>query len=284
MKASNQQYGVTALLVIASSLVFGFPASLEAQQVVYGDVYHVRNSYGGGSYLDSCGHAQCTSGTLYGVMTHSKPDRDGVGTGKWKILSATSKTAGQALVANEEVYLQNVYGGGSYLDTCGTAQCTSGTRYGVMTNSKKDRDGVGTGKWAFQAVAGSGLSGTYELQGSNGSVTLGISDGPDAGNIRATLVNYTVDGTNRMKIVSMDLDGRFSLQQRSSEDFYLFVLHGEGTVQASNGTSFPATFSVTGFRSTSRNAALTTQWAAAYEFPGNAEGVNGGVAAWPRRP
>ena len=46
-----------------------------------------------------------------------------------------------------------------------------------------------------------------------------------------------------------------------------------------NGKSFPVTFSLNGFKN-SENPTLTTQWATAYEFQGNAEGVNGQVAAW----
>jgi len=108
--------------------------------VQHGDVVHLKNHYGGGSYLDTCAHATCGAGTKYGVSTSSSKNRDS-GTGKWTV----ERVQGNGYVQlGDMVYLKNHYGGGSYLDTCGHATC--GTKYSVSTSSSKNRDSE-SGKW-----------------------------------------------------------------------------------------------------------------------------------------
>ena len=120
--------------------------------VKIGDVVYLKNMYSGGSFLDACSSSSCTATSRYGVVTDANPDRAGLGTGKWTIESATGKTTGSALQARDEVYLKNMYSGGSYLDVCNSSSCTATSRYGVVTDANPDRAGLGTGKWSFQPL------------------------------------------------------------------------------------------------------------------------------------
>ncbi len=117
-----------------------------------GDIVYLKNVYGGGTYLDSCGHASCTAGTKYGVCTNENPNRGNENTGQWQIIGI-NKSTGQTLSANDKVYLKNIYGGGTYLDTCNTAECTAGTLYGVVTHQEANRGGAGTGTWMLQQAS-----------------------------------------------------------------------------------------------------------------------------------
>jgi len=108
--------------------------------VQHGDVVHLKNLYGSGSYLDTCDHSSCTD--KYYVSTHTSRDRSN-GTGKWTV----ERVKGNGYVQlGDMVYLKNHYGGGSYLDTCGHTTCGAGTKYSVSTSSKKNRDS-GSGTW-----------------------------------------------------------------------------------------------------------------------------------------
>ena len=54
--------------------------------VLVGDSLHLKNKYGTGSYLDTCGGASC-GGNKYNVSTSSSPDRvSGSGTGTWRFV------------------------------------------------------------------------------------------------------------------------------------------------------------------------------------------------------
>jgi hypothetical protein len=121
--------------------------------VKYGERYHVLNGYAGGTYLDTCGHANCSGTTKYNVTTSSMKDRDGVGTGFWSLESAAGKAPGAVLAIGDTVHLRNMYAAGSYLDTCGHARCTSQTMYGVCTDSGRDR-AQGTGQWVVESATG----------------------------------------------------------------------------------------------------------------------------------
>ncbi len=122
--------------------------------VSFGDVIYLKNKYGGGTYLDSCGHASaCSSTTKYNVTTNASRDRAGQRTGQWVLVSASGKTG--TVSASDAVHIKNLYGGGTYLDTCGTTRCSDYTKYAVTTNSSPDRYGDRTGIWAFQSTSSS---------------------------------------------------------------------------------------------------------------------------------
>jgi len=117
--------------------------------VLVGDNIHFQNLYGGdGGYLDTNG-AGCEK-NKYCVSTAKTPNRANVNTGTWKILSS-NKQNGTSLLVNDDIYLQNLYGGdGGYLDT-NSAGC-EGNLYCVSTSVSKERSpGSGTNHWRLIA-------------------------------------------------------------------------------------------------------------------------------------
>lgn len=181
--------------------------------VKVGDTVYLKNVYGGGSYLDSCGNSNCTASSTYGVVTDANRDRGGVGTGKWVIESATGKAVGSVLQARDEVFLKNKYSAGSYLDTCGNSNCTATSKYGVCTDDNQDRAGVGTGRWAFQPLLNiSGVS--FAKLGST-------ADDPGIGTLKQSdteggWIEYGADGEGNEVV-------RFAFQevQRDENSVYL---------------------------------------------------------------
>ena len=117
--------------------------------IVVGGLYHLKNLYGEETYLDSCGTATCDATTRYNVLTSTLPDRAGSGTGIWKIISVNNKPDGTPVHVGDSIHLKNLYGEGTYLDSCGTATCDTTTRYNVLTSTSPARDGSGTGTWTF---------------------------------------------------------------------------------------------------------------------------------------
>ncbi len=124
-----------------------------ADVLKYGDKVHLQNGYDDwkGGYLDTNGHASC-GGNKYEVSTADSPTR-GSGTGTWEILSATGKSAGAEVLSGDVIYLRNLYGESTYLDTCGHASC-GGNKYQVSTSPGKDR-ATGTGRWRVFAESSS---------------------------------------------------------------------------------------------------------------------------------
>jgi hypothetical protein len=118
-----------------------------ANELKYGDRVHLQNGYSNwqGGYLDT-NSPSSDSGAVYGVSTADTPTRD-PRTGTWEILSATGKNTGDLVLSGDVVYLRNLYGSGSWLDTNGgadAAQKTAGGKFNVLTSSAKDR-ATGTG-------------------------------------------------------------------------------------------------------------------------------------------
>jgi hypothetical protein len=102
--------------------------------VNHGDVVYVKNMYDQQSWLDSCGGGvSCASTSTYRVSTSSQMDRDGVGTGRWQIRKVNGHSGN--INHGDVVYIINQYSTPTFLDTCGGGSCTSGTQWGVSTNS-----------------------------------------------------------------------------------------------------------------------------------------------------
>ncbi len=59
------------------------------------------------SYLDICGLANCQGVSEFPAVTDAEPDRVGVGTGTWKIESATGAPEGTPVSTGDLIYLQN---------------------------------------------------------------------------------------------------------------------------------------------------------------------------------
>jgi len=129
-----------------------FPTPAPTPPVVrHGSVVSIKNMYshGGYSYLDTCGGGSCTGSTQWSVTTSSSSNRD-AGTGKWTI----ERSSGAGIVMHGDVvYIKNMYGGQSYLDSCGGASCASSTKWSVYTNN-----GIrgSTSQWIFEKPSGSG--------------------------------------------------------------------------------------------------------------------------------
>ena len=154
---NNYKKPTTTFLLIAAVIATLLSVSTAAwaqTPVIYGLEYHIKNSYGGGSYLDTCGVASCSTTGRYSVVTDSLPDRVGAGTGMWRLESASGKAKGSNVLIGDVVHIRNLYAEGSYLDTCGGASCSTTTQWGVYTDSQPDRAGVGTGKWTVVSAAG----------------------------------------------------------------------------------------------------------------------------------
>ena len=83
--------------------------------IKYGGKYYVGNLYASAYakelYLDTCGGAKSDPTSVYNVTTSSVPDRAGVGTGTWKILSAAIPPVkeGEVVKIGDLVYLANQY-------------------------------------------------------------------------------------------------------------------------------------------------------------------------------
>lgn len=127
-----------------------------ANELIYGNQYYFQNGYNNwaGGYLDTNGNAG--AGALYNVSTAPTATR-GPGTGTWEILSATGKALGQPVQSGDTVYLRNLYGPGSYLDTNGwatAAQQSAGALYALTTSAGTDR-APGTGRWRVFAQSSS---------------------------------------------------------------------------------------------------------------------------------
>jgi hypothetical protein len=124
-----------------------------ADVLKYGDKAHLQNGYNSwqGGYLDTNGHADC-GGNKYNVSTADSPTR-APGTGTWEITSVTGKAVGAEVLSGDVIYLRNLYSEGTYLDTCGHADC-GGNKYLVSTSPAKDR-AVGTGRWRVFAESSS---------------------------------------------------------------------------------------------------------------------------------
>ncbi|AOP47995.1 hypothetical protein ACH4Q6_35525 [Streptomyces lydicus] len=124
-----------------------------ANELKYGDKLALQNGYNNwaGGYLDT-NSTSSAAGALYKVSTAPTPTR-GPGTGTWQILSTAGKATGQLVQSGDVVYLRNLYGNGSYLDTNGgaaTAQQAAGGLYAVTTSPNQDR-APGTGRWQIFA-------------------------------------------------------------------------------------------------------------------------------------
>lgn len=121
----------------------------------YGGIYHIQNVYGTGPYLDTCGGSNCDPTSAYSVSTSSSPDRAGVGTGMWKVLSAASPPLpdGQPVKFGDLIYVANQYTTETYLDTCGGSTCDASSINMVTTSFQKDRAQLKTATWMVISAA-----------------------------------------------------------------------------------------------------------------------------------
>jgi hypothetical protein len=123
---------------------------MNAVNILYGGRFYLKNSYGQGTYLDTCGGFKCEPTSRFNVVTSNARDRNDVGTGVWRVVTAQQPGPGdgEPVKIGDVIHLENLYGGGSWLDTCGGASAVSPSLvYNVGTSSEQDRSGKGTGSW-----------------------------------------------------------------------------------------------------------------------------------------
>ncbi|MCC5633702.1 LysM peptidoglycan-binding domain-containing protein [Nostoc sphaeroides CHAB 2801] len=119
--------------------------------LIYGGTYFVQNGYNNweGGYLDTKG-VGC-EGKLPCISTANRSGRVNLQTRMWKIVSATGKQNGTAVLVNDEIYLQNLYLGG-YLDTKGVG--CKGNLVCVSTASSPNRANLQTRTWKIVSATG----------------------------------------------------------------------------------------------------------------------------------
>lgn len=125
----------------------------------YGDVIHLQNGWNnyGGGYLDTRGYQKHfeKTGNFLCVSTSTASNRD-IGSGKWKVMSATGKANGSPVLVGDVVHLFNQWNGnGGYLDTRGYQRDfeKTGNHLCVSTATAANRDS-GSGTWKISSAKG----------------------------------------------------------------------------------------------------------------------------------
>jgi len=126
------------------------------------------------------------------------------------------------------------------------------------------------------------IAGTYKVP--NTKSTLIIEEVPNSKKLTATIKRVTIQNGGSIK--KINLKGRYKLVEQGNhgEKFYLITLQGMGKWEDSSGNKFPIAFTLSGFITKDNPENMTSQFAAAYEFKGNAEDVIGGVLGWKKKP
>ncbi|MEZ4935748.1 MAG: hypothetical protein R2788_26885 [Saprospiraceae bacterium] len=125
---------------------------MSAQTLAYGDVIHLQNGWNKyqGGYLDTRGYQKDfeKTGNFLCVSTATSDNRD-LGSGSWRVMSATGKKEGSPVLIGDEVYLLNQWNSnGGYLDTRGYQKDfeKTGNHLCVSTATSNNRD-AGSGTW-----------------------------------------------------------------------------------------------------------------------------------------
>jgi hypothetical protein len=186
--ACSGRYNVVATAVPdragarSSHWVLESPDASAGSPVRVGDTVHLKNLFGAGSYLDTCGGGgTCSPTTRYNVVTAGTPDR-GPGTGSWVVESVSGAGAGTPIGLYEPIRLKNQFGDKTYLDTCGGATCSPGGALNVVTNADAEREPGGTSsQWAFEPVDFVTYGQTYNIKNLYGAGTYLDTCGPSTG-------------------------------------------------------------------------------------------------------
>lgn len=125
------------------------------------------------------------------------------------------------------------------------------------------------------------FAGTYKVP--NSKSVLKIEQVPNSKNLTATIKGVEVrDGGMTKKI---NLKGKYKLVEQGNhgEKFYLITLQGMGKWEDANGNRYPIAFTLSAFVTKDNPKNMTSQFAAAYEFSGNAEDIIGGILGWKKK-
>ena len=114
------------------------------------------------SYLDACGLVDPASIDQVYVYTNEKPDWAGVGTGIWKIVSASGAEDGTPVSIDDLISLENQWTfdvdnvgqvqAYSFLRTCNPSSCDLKLEYGNSIIGDKDLPGTGAGVWKIKEL------------------------------------------------------------------------------------------------------------------------------------
>jgi hypothetical protein len=123
----------------------------KGQPVLSGDLIHVHNLYSSdGGYLDTydnVGSIQGSVGGMYVVGTSQAPDRDDLGTGRWRIFGQTSSPYDRRVRIGDVVHFWNLYqGSGGFLET-NQNNDNPGLMLDVCTNAYYNRENVQVADW-----------------------------------------------------------------------------------------------------------------------------------------
>ncbi len=159
MKASAIFRSCTLPLILFGLLSSSVELSAQNSALAYGDVIYLQNGWNKyqGGYLDTRGYQKDfeKTGNFLCVSTATVSNRD-LGSGTWRILSATGKKEGSPVLINDDVYLFNQWNGnGGYLDTRGYQKDfeKTGNHLCVSTATVSNRD-AGSGTWRILSASG----------------------------------------------------------------------------------------------------------------------------------
>ena len=200
--------------------------------VLIGDKMHLKNLYGPGSYLDTCGGDSC-GGNMYDVSTSSSTNRASK-SGTWEIISASGKPVGSVVYTMDPIYLKNLYGSGTYLDTCGAGSCGDCAKYDVSTSSKMNR-AENSGTWRFVPSYYSSNT-VYSLETQFNGIT-GIKNalGFNLGAFKDT-INFS-GGTSMLPC--KHFQGMARIQSSDGTPYFFFTRSGNPTAACADAPNTP---------------------------------------------
>ncbi len=159
MKVTVFAQRIAFMLFSFSLLTASNQLSAQNSALVYGDAIYLQNGWNKyqGGYLDTRGYQKDfeQTGNFLCVSTSTARNRD-LGSGSWKIMSATGKKEGSPVLVNDDVYLFNQWNGnGGYLDTRGYQKDfeKTGNHLCVSTATNNNRD-AGSGTWRVLSATG----------------------------------------------------------------------------------------------------------------------------------
>ena len=130
------------------------------------------------SYLNACGLVYPASIDQVYVYTNEKPDWAGVGTGIWKIVSASGAEDGTPVSIDDLISLENQWTfdldkvgqvqAYSFLRTCNPSSCDLKLEYGNSIIGDKDLPGTGAGVWKIKELT---INDQVETIGEYGTLT-----------------------------------------------------------------------------------------------------------------
>lgn len=157
----NESYKQSQNIDVRSAQTLKNVVEIGVEALKIGSVIHLKSAVSDDAgYLDVWGEIKNKSEfkniptEIKFVSTHPNPNREN-GSGSWKIVSATGKKDGEALVYGDKIHLQSMFPDGGFLDNCGWIvdmeifkAFVNHQKFAVFTTADKNRD-RGTGTWTI---------------------------------------------------------------------------------------------------------------------------------------